>query len=80
MLIGLDRNGIVRRWFVDAKNYKGGADTRYVNTEPGVIARVSVGQHAFIAGVNGHPDLRCVLSSCYRPMWREFSFRKSGRF
>ena len=22
----------------------------------------------------------CVLSSCYRPMWREFSFRKSGRF
>ena len=24
--------------------------------------------------------LRCVLSSCYRPVWREFSFRKSGRF
>lgn len=24
------------------------------------------------------PD--CVLSSCYRPVWREFSFRKSGRF
>ena len=23
---------------------------------------------------------RCVLSSCYRPVWREFSFRKSGRF
>ena len=22
----------------------------------------------------------CVLSSCYRPVWREFSFRKSGRF
>ena len=25
-------------------------------------------------------DLLCVLSSCYRPVWREFSFRKSGRF
>ena len=24
--------------------------------------------------------LLCVLSSCYRPVWREFSFRKSGRF
>ena len=24
--------------------------------------------------------VRCVLSSCYRPVWREFSFRKSGRF
>ena len=24
--------------------------------------------------------LKCVLSSCYRPVWREFSFRKSGRF
>ena len=24
--------------------------------------------------------LWCVLSSCYRPVWREFSFRKSGRF
>ncbi|MEF2741243.1 MAG: peptidoglycan-binding domain-containing protein [Bifidobacterium bifidum] len=22
----------------------------------------------------------CVLSSCYRPVWRELSFRKSGRF
>ena len=27
-----------------------------------------------------HGGLTCVLSSCYRPMWREFSFRKSGRF
>ena len=25
-------------------------------------------------------DELCVLSSCYRPVWREFSFRKSGRF
>mgnify|MGYP006936099411 FL=1 len=72
MLIGLDRNGIVRRWFVDAKNYKGGADTRYVNTEPGVIARVSVGQHAFIAGVNGHPDLRVSRNMAHqRAMWSD---------
>ena len=26
------------------------------------------------------PRQVCVLSSCYRPVWREFSFRKSGRF
>ena len=26
------------------------------------------------------PVTACVLSSCYRPVWREFSFRKSGRF
>ena len=26
------------------------------------------------------PGDGCVLSSCYRPVWREFSFRKSGRF
>ena len=28
----------------------------------------------------GSTILDCVLSSCYRPVWREFSFRKSGRF
>lgn len=28
----------------------------------------------------GRIELTCVLSSCYRPVWREFSFRKSGRF
>ena len=27
-----------------------------------------------------NPHGVCVLSSCYRPVWREFSFRKSGRF
>ncbi|AUD85529.1 transposase [Bifidobacterium breve] len=31
-------------------------------------------------GERGRPYDRCVLSSCYRPVWREFSFRKSGRF
>lgn len=39
-------------------------------------------------GLESHPHhafaasqlARCVLSSCYRPVWREFSFRKSGRF
>ena len=29
---------------------------------------------------NRNGMIRCVLSSCYRPVWREFSFRKSGRF
>ena len=30
--------------------------------------------------VVGFCEYGCVLSSCYRPVWREFSFRKSGRF
>lgn len=30
--------------------------------------------------VGGGEQVECVLSSCYRPVWREFSFRKSGRF
>ena len=29
---------------------------------------------------NAKTETECVLSSCYRPVWREFSFRKSGRF
>jgi len=32
------------------------------------------------ADIPGLGYVMCVLSSCYRPMWREFSFRKSGRF
>ena len=37
---------------------------------------------AKIAGLDMVPCRveECVLSSCYRPVWREFSFRKSGRF
>ena len=34
-----------------------------------------VAARAFAVGIH-----MCVLSSCYRPVWREFSFRKSGRF
>ena len=36
---------------------------------------------AWLVEYNSRPfQKRCVLSSCYRPVWREFSFRKSGRF
>ena len=33
-----------------------------------------------ISGIAQGDSAQCVLSSCYRPVWREFSFRKSGRF
>ena len=33
-----------------------------------------------VRGCSNDGDGSCVLSSCYRPVWREFSFRKSGRF
>ena len=43
------------------------------------------GGHLYGTGVVGKTEFprqwdECVLSSCYRPVWREFSFRKSGRF
>ena len=39
-------------------------------TEPSGLSKTGASTMAFA----------CVLSSCYRPVWREFSFRKSGRF
>lgn len=54
------------------------------------IGNASVGWSAFtpnyrLVRAKGHELIGvrlfdCVLSSCYRPVWREFSFRKSGRF
>ena len=61
-LVGVNKSGKVHVWFVDAKNYKGGSDTKYVNVghdENGhnVIARISKSKHALISGKNGKPNL-----------------------
>ena len=49
----------------------------YSSAEEGVKAAGLV-----VTGVplDSRERILCVLSSCYRPVGREFSFRKSGRF
>ena len=49
------------------------------NVIKGTLAVVAL-VAALVVGVAVHMHSVCVLSSCYRPVWREFSFRKSGRF
>lgn len=44
-----------------------------------VVGRGCLSRHVDADGECACRDI-CVLSSCYRPVWREFSFRKSGRF
>ena len=61
-LVGVNKSGKVHVWFVDAKNYKGGSDTKYVNVghdENGhnVIARISKSKHALISGKMENPTL-----------------------
>lgn len=58
VILGITEENKVCAWFVDAKNYKGGSDTKYVNVADDTLARISVSQHAFIAGINGRPDLK----------------------
>ena len=57
VIAGQDRQGRTRLWFVDAKNYKGGADTAYRNVTPTRLLRVSIGHHAFENGPDGRPDI-----------------------
>ena len=49
---------------------------RLLNVKGMVVEDVSIDD----SPLRDAPVLVCVLSSCYRPVWREFSFRKSGRF
>lgn len=61
-LVGVDKQGKTHVWFVDAKNYKGGSDTKYVNAghdDKGlnVIVRISKSQHALVSGKDGRPYL-----------------------
>lgn len=57
IIAGQDRNGITRLWFVDAKNYKGNADTAYRNIAPNQLERICISRRAFEKGVDGRPDL-----------------------
>lgn len=62
VLVGIDKLRRLHVWFVDAKNYKGGSDTKYVNVGHNadgnnMIARISKSKHALIEGNDGKPVL-----------------------
>lgn len=57
VLVGMKPDGRPVAWFVDAKAYKGGADTMYVNLDAWRLARISKTYRAFVAGANGQPWL-----------------------
>lgn len=55
VLAGIDSQHQVHAWFVDAKNYKGGSDTKYVNMDVKTLVRFSISQRALIKGADGKP-------------------------
>lgn len=55
VLVGIDPQHQVHAWFVDAKNYKGGSDTKYVNMDVKTLVRFSISQRALIKGTDGKP-------------------------
>lgn len=48
VLVGIRPDGRPVAWFVDAKRYKGGSDTSYVNVDAWHLARVSRARRAFV--------------------------------
>lgn len=58
VIAGQDKQGKTHLWFVDAKNYKGSADTAYRNLNENQLVRICVSQHAFENGADGRPDLK----------------------
>nr|WP_017143677.1 helix-turn-helix domain-containing protein [Bifidobacterium bifidum] len=56
----------------------------HLSEEERQVIQIEIGNgtgiRAIGAMIGRSPSTVCVLSSCYRPVWREFSFRKSGRF
>lgn len=74
VIAGQDKQGKTHLWFVDAKNYKGNADTAYRNLTPDQLLRISVSQRAFETGVDGRPDLKLSANMNWqRDMW-DFMF------
>ena len=43
---------------MDAKNYKGGSDTKYVNLDPRNLVRMSISRRALIKGSDGTPVVK----------------------
>lgn len=53
VLVGIRPDGRPVAWFVDAKRYKGGSDTSYVNVDAWHLARVSRARRAFVLDSEG---------------------------
>ena len=58
VLVGIDPQQQVHAWFVDAKNYKGGSDTKYVNLDPRNLVRMSISRRALVKGSDGTPVVK----------------------
>lgn len=77
VIAGQDKQGRTHLWFVDAKNYKGNADTAYRNISQNQLVRISVSQRAFETGMDGRPDLELSANVGWqRSMW---AFRFTGK-
>ncbi|WP_190972535.1 hypothetical protein [Bifidobacterium myosotis] len=55
VFVGVRPDGRHIAWFVDAKAYKGGADTAYANADDRHLLRVSRRRHALVTGADGRP-------------------------
>lgn len=80
VIVGMGRNGQLYAWFVDAKNYKGGSDTAYVNIADDTLARISKSKHAFVSGSDGRADLHMSTNMVaqylhWRPYLEQFSIQ-----
>lgn len=76
VLLGMDYEGRLHAWFVDAKYYKGGKDTKYICMGNSTIARISKSQHAFVTGPDGRVTLATSSNmlhqqSMWEPLLRE---------
>ncbi|PWG66715.1 hypothetical protein [Bifidobacterium callitrichidarum] len=67
VLAGIDSEGTVHLWFVDAKNYAGGSDVVYVpSDEENMLLRVSKSKHAFVKGYGDSPSLKMSSNMAYQ--------------
>lgn len=70
VLLGMDYEGRLHAWFVDAKYYKGGKDTKYICMGNSTIARISKSQHAFVTGPDGQVTLTTSSNMLHQQsMW-----------
>lgn len=58
VLAGVDGQGRVRLWMVDAKNYRGGEGVVYDQISPEFLVRLDSKRRAFLGGQGGSPALK----------------------
>lgn len=83
VLVGIDPQQQVHAWFVDAKNYKGGSDTKYVNLDPRNLVRMSISRRALVKGSDGTPVVKMSENMAtqrdnWRPRSKPITWRPNG--